>query len=97
MIQFFVLDPSKFDENNRIIVNDHLQIEGLNGVYAIGDCCNKTAGAGAAMAGDHAKLVTSNLVREIKGQCLQKYAHSKYLPNFSMSFRIVKQFDFFVI
>ena len=74
-----LLDPSKFDENNRLKVNDYLQIEDLDGVYAIGDCCDKTAGAGAAMAGDHGKLVASNLIREIKGQSLTVYAHSKYL------------------
>jgi len=27
------------------------------------------------MAGDHAKLITSNFIRKIKGQCLQEYAH----------------------
>jgi len=70
-----IFDPSKFDENNRLKVNHYLQIENLDGVYAIGDCCNKTAQAGAAMAGDHAKLVATNFIREIKGQCLQQYAH----------------------
>lgn len=70
-----LFDPSKFDENNRLKVNDYLQIEDLDGVYAIGDCCDKTAGAGAAMAGDHGKLVASNLIREIKGQSLTVYAH----------------------
>ena len=30
------------------------------------------------MAGDHAKLVATNFIREIKGQCLQQYAHSEY-------------------
>ena len=35
--------------------------------------------AGAAAAGDHAKLVASNFVREIKGQDLQPYKASKLL------------------
>ena len=36
-----ILDESKFDENNKLKTDDNLKIEGLNGVYAIGDCCNK--------------------------------------------------------
>ena len=35
--------------------------------------------AGAAAAGDHAKLVASNFIREIKGQDLQPYKASKLL------------------
>ena len=74
-----ILDESKFDENNKLKADDHLRIEGLNGVYAIGDCCNKSGHAGAAAAGDHAKLVASNFVREFKGQDLQPYKASKLL------------------
>ena len=70
---------SKFDENNKLKTDDNLKIEGLNGVYAIGDCCNKSMTAGAAAAGDHAKLVASNFIREIKGQDLQPYKASKLL------------------
>ena len=36
--------------------------------------------AGAAAAGDHAKLVASNFIREIKGKDLLPYAASK-LPH----------------
>ena len=36
-----ISDESKFDENNKLKADDNLRIEGLNGVYAIGDCCNK--------------------------------------------------------
>ena len=74
-----ILDDSKFDEKNKLKADDHLQIEGLNGVYAIGDCCNKSGHAGAAAAGDHAKLVASNFVKEIKGKDLQPYKASKLL------------------
>ena len=35
--------------------------------------------AGAAAAGDHAKLVASNFIREIKGQDLQPYKASKLI------------------
>ena len=79
LLTCFILDESKFDENNKLKANDHLQIEGLNGVYAIGDCCNKSMTAGAAAAGDHAKLVASNFIREIKGQDLLPYKASKLL------------------
>jgi len=68
-----LFDESKFDENNKLKADDNLKIEGLNGVYAIGDCCNKSMTAGAAAAGDHAKLVASNFIREIKGQDLLPY------------------------
>ena len=37
----YILDESKFDENNKLKADDNLRIEGLSGVYAIGDCCNK--------------------------------------------------------
>ena len=78
---FFPLsDDSKFDENNKLKANEYLQIEGLDGIYAIGDCTNKTSHAGAALAGMHAQHVVSNLIREIKGQSLLAWpGPSKFL------------------
>jgi len=71
-----IFDESKFDENNRLKVNDFLQIEGLEGVFALGDCCNKTSTAGAAYAGLHAQCIASNVIREIKGQSPQGFKPS---------------------
>ena len=76
-IPIYIPDQSKFDENNRLKVNDFLQIEGLEGVFALGDCCNKTSTAGAAYAGLHAQCIASNVIREIKGQSPQGFKPSE--------------------
>jgi len=68
-----VFDESKFDENNRLKVNEYLQIEGLSNVYGIGDCINTQETKMAAHATTHAHLVASNFIRELNGQTLLPY------------------------
>ena len=63
-----VLDESKFDKNDRIKVDRHLQIIGEENVYAIGDCCNTHEEKLAAHCSTHAQLVANNIIRDIKGQ-----------------------------
>lgn len=66
-----ILDPSKFDENNRLKVNEFLQIE--DHVYGIGDCINTPEHKMAAHAATHANLVSSNLLKQVRGQAMTPY------------------------
>ena len=65
---------TKFDESNRLKVNEHLQIDGYDNVFGIGDCINTKEHKMAAHASTHAKLIVTNLIRQMKGQKLQPYS-----------------------
>lgn len=44
----------KMDEKNQLKVNEYFQVEGLENVFAIGDCCNSKELKMAYFAGLHA-------------------------------------------
>ena len=44
----------KIDEKSQLKVNEYLQVEGLENVFAIGDCCNSKEIKEAFIAGLHA-------------------------------------------
>ena len=78
IISFFWLDPSKFDNKNRLKVTPELLIVGETNVYAIGDCCNTSEEKLAAHACAHARTVAYNIWRDIKGKAKKPYTQSKY-------------------
>jgi len=64
-----VFDSSKFDEKSNLLkVNQFLQVEGYDNVYALGDCVNTPEHKMAAHAGTHANCIASNFIKELKGQ-----------------------------
>lgn len=44
----------KIDEKNQLKVNEYFQVEGLDDVFAIGDCCDSKEIKEAYVAGAHA-------------------------------------------
>ena len=68
-----LVDPAHVDEHGRIKVNEYLQVEGFENIYAIGDCCNTSEDKMAAFAGKHGELVSANLLKELTGAPLVKY------------------------
>lgn len=72
-----VFDESKFDENGRLKVNEYLQIEGYENIFAIGDCTNTPEHKMAAHASTHAALIVTNLQKQLKNQPLQPYKQGR--------------------
>ena len=64
-------------------VNQFLQVEGYDNVYALGDCVNTPEHKMAAHAGTHANCIASNFIKELKGQEKSPYKQSKTLFIFS--------------
>ena len=62
-----LVDAKHVDEAGRIKVDEFLKIEGLENIYAIGDCCNTQEDKMAAFAGKHGEVVAANIVKELKG------------------------------
>jgi len=69
-----IFAETKFDESKRLKVNEYLQIDGYDNVFGIGDCINTKEHKMAAHASTHAKLIVTNLIRQMKGQKLQPYS-----------------------
>ena len=67
------LDSETFDENNRLIVNEVLQIKGYSNVYGIGDCINTKEFKMAAHAEQHGLLIAENMIRSMKDKTLKPY------------------------
>ena len=75
-----IFGEDKFDDQKRLKVTDRLQVEGYTNVFAIGDCANTPEHKMAAHAANHAQLVVSNLIRELKGEPTKAYVSgSKFL------------------
>ena len=68
-----LLDSEAFDENNRLIVNEVLQIKGYSNVYGIGDCVNTKEFKMAAHAEQHGLLIAENMIRSMKDKTLKPY------------------------
>ncbi len=64
--------------NDRLRVNNFLQVEGQTDVYAIGDCCNADADLNMAYnAGLHANLVAANIQLGVAGKNYKSYKPGK--------------------
>lgn len=66
-----------FDESNLLKVNNFLQVEGVDDIYAIGDCVNTPEPKMAVHAENHAKLLAANFMRQLKDQTMQPYKQGK--------------------
>lgn len=54
-------------------VNKHLQVEGYDNIYAIGDCANLKEPKMAYHAGLHANIVVSNIINSLTHKPLKTY------------------------
>ena len=81
--QIAELDAEK-DDIGRVIVNDYLEVPGVPGVYAVGDCAHfKDQRSGqpipprAHTAVRQAKIVAHNILAEIRGRDKKPYHYSQ--------------------
>ncbi|OXB74701.1 UNVERIFIED_CONTAM: hypothetical protein H355_001533 [Colinus virginianus] len=63
----------KLASNGALNVNEHLQLEGYDNIYAIGDCANLKEPKMAYHAGLHASVVVSNIVNSLTHKPLKTY------------------------
>ncbi|NXD14655.1 AIFM2 factor, partial [Nothocercus nigrocapillus] len=63
----------KMASNGALKVNQHLQLEGYENIYAIGDCADLKEPKMAYHAGLHANTVVTNIVNSLKKKSLQAY------------------------
>jgi len=68
-----LLPEDKLDDNKRIKVNENLQVEGYDNIYAIGDCCNTAENKMAAYADAHGQHVAKAIVNFTKGKQVKPY------------------------
>ncbi|XP_051506639.1 ferroptosis suppressor protein 1-like [Myxocyprinus asiaticus] len=59
--------------NGALKVNKHLQVEGFDNVYAVGDCANVNEPKMAYHAGLHAGVAASNIINSLSGKALTSY------------------------
>jgi len=60
-------------QNGALKVDKHFRVEGIDNIYAIGDCCNIGDPWMAYHAIEHAKFVFDNIKRNSKGSTLKEY------------------------
>ena len=75
-------DPESF-ENNRLVVNEFLQVKGHSNAYAIGDCTNTKEFKMAAHAGRQGELLAENFLRSLKGRDTKPYQTGKMEQKYS--------------
>ncbi|KGL83440.1 Apoptosis-inducing factor 2, partial [Tinamus guttatus] len=63
----------KMASDGALRVNQHLQLEGYENIYAIGDCADLKEPKMAYHAGLHANIVVTNIVNSLKNKRLQAY------------------------
>ncbi|MBI2832427.1 MAG: FAD-dependent oxidoreductase [Chloroflexi bacterium] len=75
--------PVNRDNIGRVVVNKHMEVPGVPGVYAVGDCAHfKTPDSGrpvpprAHIAVRQAKVVAHNILAEIRGRDKRSYHYS---------------------
>ncbi|XP_011370463.1 apoptosis-inducing factor 2 isoform X1 [Pteropus vampyrus] len=64
---------SQLASNGTLRVNEYLQVEGCNHIYAIGDCADVKEPKMAYHAGLHASVAVANIVNSIKQRPLKAY------------------------
>ncbi|XP_043111897.1 apoptosis-inducing factor 2 [Puntigrus tetrazona] len=60
-------------ESGALKVNQHLQVEGFDNVYAVGDCVNLKEPKMAYHAGLHAAVAATNIINSLTGKSLTSY------------------------
>ncbi|KAM3913214.1 ferroptosis suppressor protein 1 [Leptodactylus fuscus] len=63
----------KVASNGALKVNDYLQVEGFNNIYAVGDCADLTEPKMAYTAGLHAEIAVSNIINSLMEKPLKAY------------------------
>ncbi|MBN3295804.1 AIFM2 factor, partial [Amia calva] len=63
----------KMAENGALRVNAHLQVEGLDNVYAVGDCTDVKEPKMAYHAGLHADVAVGNIIKSLAQKPLSSY------------------------
>ncbi|XP_077115388.1 ferroptosis suppressor protein 1 isoform X1 [Ranitomeya variabilis] len=63
----------KVSSNGALKVNDYLQVEGYNNIYAVGDCADLSEPKMAYHAGLHAKIAVTNIIHSLKEKPLKTY------------------------
>ena len=76
-----LLRPDQLDELGRAKVNQFLQLEGDEKVFAIGDCCNTQEDKMAAFADKHGEVVAANIISQARGCPLTPYKRVGKLKN----------------
>jgi NADH dehydrogenase FAD-containing subunit len=71
-----LVPEDKLDQNNRIKVNNLLQVEGYENIFAIGDCCNTEENKMAAYADAHGLHVVGVISNTAKGKQVKPYKTS---------------------
>lgn len=69
----FHISGSCLAENGALKVNKHLQVEGFDNVYAVGDCANISEPKLAYHAGLHAGVAATNIINSLSGKALTSY------------------------
>lgn len=54
-------------------MNNHMQVEGFENIYAVGDCANVNEPKMAYHAGLHAKVAVKNIINSLSGIPLTSY------------------------
>ncbi|KAG7334117.1 hypothetical protein KOW79_002524 [Hemibagrus wyckioides] len=60
-------------QNGALKVNKHMQVEGFENIYAVGDCANVNEPKMAYHAGLHAKVAVKNIINSLSGIPLTSY------------------------
>ncbi|XP_064001148.1 ferroptosis suppressor protein 1 [Pogoniulus pusillus] len=63
----------KMARNGALKVNKHLQLEGYENIYVIGDCADVKEPKMAYHAGLHANIVATNIYNSLANKCLKTY------------------------
>lgn len=74
------LAESQLASNGALRVNEYLQVEGYNHIYAIGDCADVKEPKMAYHAGLHAKVAVANIVNSTQQKPLKAYKPGKGAP-----------------
>nr|DBA15348.1 TPA: hypothetical protein GDO54_004574 [Pyxicephalus adspersus] len=63
----------KVASNGALKVNDFLQVQGYNNIYAVGDCADLREPKMAYSAGLHAKIAVTNIINSLQDKPLKAY------------------------
>jgi len=68
-----LISAASLTEAGALKVNKHLQVEGFNNVYGVGDCANVNEPKLAYHAGLHAGVAATNIINSLSGKPLTSY------------------------
>lgn len=71
--------------NSALKVNKHLQLEGYENIYAIGDCADLKEPKMAYHAGLHANIVVTNIINSLTHKPLKTYKPGKVILHLALA------------